>query len=90
MIAAMSAAESVIEHLRRRGLRLEYATFGWNVVGSVLVLAAVSVRSVALARVRSRFAIPELVPEGPRGDMRGWSRRSAAMWQWQPDEELFE
>jgi divalent metal cation (Fe/Co/Zn/Cd) transporter len=50
MIAAMSAAESVIEHLRRRGLRLEYATFGWNVVGSVLVLtAAVSARSVALA-----------------------------------------
>jgi divalent metal cation (Fe/Co/Zn/Cd) transporter len=50
MIAALSAAESVIEHLRRRGLRLEYATFGWNVVGSVLVLAAaVSARSVALA-----------------------------------------
>jgi divalent metal cation (Fe/Co/Zn/Cd) transporter len=50
MIAALSAAESVIEHLRRRGLRLEYATFGWNVVGSVLVLAAaVSARSAALA-----------------------------------------
>lgn len=36
--------------LRRRGLRLELATLGWNVVGSVLVLAAaVSARSVALA-----------------------------------------
>jgi divalent metal cation (Fe/Co/Zn/Cd) transporter len=36
--------------LRRRGLRLEYATLGWNVVGSVLVLAAaVLARSVALA-----------------------------------------
>ena len=36
--------------LRRRGLRLEYATLAWNVVGSVLVLAAaVSARSVALA-----------------------------------------
>jgi divalent metal cation (Fe/Co/Zn/Cd) transporter len=37
-------------HLRRRGLRLEYATLGWNVVGSVFVLfAAVEARSVALA-----------------------------------------
>ena len=36
--------------LRRRGLRLEYVTLGWNVVGSVLVLAAaVAARSVALA-----------------------------------------
>jgi divalent metal cation (Fe/Co/Zn/Cd) transporter len=36
--------------LRRRGLRLEYATLAWNVVGSVLVLAAaVTARSVALA-----------------------------------------
>ena len=36
--------------LRRRGLRLEYATLGWNVAGSVLVLvAAVEARSVALA-----------------------------------------
>ena len=38
------------EQLRRRGLRLEYATLGWNVVGSILVLvAAVVARSVALA-----------------------------------------
>jgi len=37
-------------HLRLRGLRLEYATLGWNVVGSAVVLvAAVSARSVALA-----------------------------------------
>lgn len=36
--------------LRRRGLRLEYATLVWNVVGSVVVLvAAVAARSVALA-----------------------------------------
>ena len=36
--------------LRRRGLQLEYATLGWNVVGSVIVLAAaVIARSVALA-----------------------------------------
>lgn len=36
--------------LLRRGLRLEYATLAWNVVGSVLVLAsAAAARSVALA-----------------------------------------
>ncbi len=36
--------------LRHRGLQLEYATLGWNVVGSVLVLAAAAVaHSVALA-----------------------------------------
>ena len=45
----MAAAEETIG-LRQRGLRLEYATLGWNVVGSVLVLAAaVAARSVALA-----------------------------------------
>ena len=45
----MTALENA-GRLRRRGLRLEYATLGWNVVGSVLVLvAAVSARSVALA-----------------------------------------
>ena len=38
------------EQLRRRGLRLEYATLGWNLVGSGVVLAAAVVaRSVALA-----------------------------------------
>jgi divalent metal cation (Fe/Co/Zn/Cd) transporter len=36
--------------LLARGLRLEYATLAWNVVGSVVVLvAAVAARSVALA-----------------------------------------
>ena len=36
--------------LLARGLRLEYATLGWNVVGSVVVLATASAaRSVALA-----------------------------------------
>jgi divalent metal cation (Fe/Co/Zn/Cd) transporter len=45
----VAAAEETIG-LRQRGLRLEYATLGWNVVGSVLVLAAaVAARSVALA-----------------------------------------
>jgi divalent metal cation (Fe/Co/Zn/Cd) transporter len=43
-------ATSATVGLRRRGLRLEYATLGWNVVGSVLVLvAAAAARSVALA-----------------------------------------
>ena len=38
------------EVLLRRGLRLEFATLGWNVVGSVIVIAAaVFARSVALA-----------------------------------------
>ena len=38
------------EHLVRRGLRLEYATLTWNVVGVViLVIAALRARSVALA-----------------------------------------
>ena len=45
----MAAADPMLP-LRRRGLRLEYATLGWNVVGSVVVLvAAVAARSVALA-----------------------------------------
>ena len=36
--------------LRQLGLRLEYATLGWNVVGAVVVLAAaVTAHSVALA-----------------------------------------
>jgi divalent metal cation (Fe/Co/Zn/Cd) transporter len=46
-----SAADAAARRaLIRRGLLLEYATLGWNVVGSLLVLAAaVSARSVALA-----------------------------------------
>ena len=44
------AAVDARSRLRRRGLQLEYATLGWNVVGSVVVLAAaVAARSVALA-----------------------------------------
>jgi divalent metal cation (Fe/Co/Zn/Cd) transporter len=36
--------------LLRRGVRLEYATLGWNVVGVVVVsIAAIAARSVALA-----------------------------------------
>jgi len=36
--------------LLQRGLRLEYATLGWNVIGSVVVIvAAMAARSVALA-----------------------------------------
>ena len=36
--------------LLRRGLRLEYTTLGWNVVGVVgVAVAAVTARSVALA-----------------------------------------
>jgi hypothetical protein len=50
IIPTVATAPSTAEGLRRRGLRLEYATLGWNVVGSVLVLvAAVAARSVALA-----------------------------------------
>jgi divalent metal cation (Fe/Co/Zn/Cd) transporter len=38
------------QRLLRRGLRLEYLTLGWNVIGSVVVIvAAVAARSVALA-----------------------------------------
>lgn len=44
------SADDGVEVLRRRGLKLEYATLAWNVIGSVLVLfAAVAARSVALA-----------------------------------------
>jgi divalent metal cation (Fe/Co/Zn/Cd) transporter len=46
--AAVSHRSS--QQLRRRALRLEYATLAWNVVGSVIVLAAaVAAYSVALA-----------------------------------------
>lgn len=44
--------------LLRRGLRLEYATLGWNVVGTAVVIAAaVAARSVALAG----FALDSLI-----------------------------
>ena len=43
-------AEKTRRALIRRGVRLEYATLGWNVVGSVVVIvAALGARSVALA-----------------------------------------
>ena len=46
--APLSAVERV--RLMRRGLWLEYATLGWNVVGVVvLAVTAVAARSVALA-----------------------------------------
>jgi divalent metal cation (Fe/Co/Zn/Cd) transporter len=49
------------EPLLRRGLRLEYATLGWNVVGMVvLAWAAVAARSVALAG----FGIDSLIEIG--------------------------
>jgi divalent metal cation (Fe/Co/Zn/Cd) transporter len=45
-----SSPASMSALLLRRGLRLEYATLLWNVVGSVVVLAAaIGARSVALA-----------------------------------------
>jgi divalent metal cation (Fe/Co/Zn/Cd) transporter len=38
------------QRLLRRGIRLEYLTLGWNVVGTVVVIvAAIAARSVALA-----------------------------------------
>jgi divalent metal cation (Fe/Co/Zn/Cd) transporter len=38
------------DHLLRRGLLLEYATLAWNIVGSVVIVAAaIEARSVALA-----------------------------------------
>jgi divalent metal cation (Fe/Co/Zn/Cd) transporter len=47
--------------LLRRGLALEYATLGWNVVGTVVVVvAAVRARSVALAG----FGLDSLVEIG--------------------------
>ncbi len=46
----MATATPATTALLARGLRLEYATLAWNVVGSVVVLvAAVAARSVALA-----------------------------------------
>jgi divalent metal cation (Fe/Co/Zn/Cd) transporter len=46
----MSTSGATRAALLRRGLRLEYATLGWNVVGIVVSLvAAVAARSVALA-----------------------------------------
>jgi len=44
------AAAAATTALIRRGLRLEYATLGWNVVGCIIVgVAAIAARSVTLA-----------------------------------------
>ena len=46
----MQTGTSTSRMLLRRGLMLEYATLGWNVVGAViLILAAAAASSVALA-----------------------------------------
>jgi divalent metal cation (Fe/Co/Zn/Cd) transporter len=46
----LTAGELDRATLLRSGLRLEYATLGWNVVGTVVVIvAAIAARSVALA-----------------------------------------
>ena len=47
---SLNLSAATRKRLLRRGLRLEYLTLAWNVVGSVLVLvAAAAARSVALA-----------------------------------------
>ena len=57
--AALSALSR--RSLLRRGLRLEYATLGWNVVGSVvIIIAAVTARSDSLAG----FALDSLIEIG--------------------------
>jgi hypothetical protein len=50
MSGPATAGSATRRMLLRRGLTLEYLTPGWNVIGCVVLLAAaVSVRSVALA-----------------------------------------
>ena len=47
---AVATTADTREALQQRGLRLEYATLGWNVVGIfVLAATAIAARSVALA-----------------------------------------
>jgi divalent metal cation (Fe/Co/Zn/Cd) transporter len=49
-VSRIANAPTTPERLLRRGLRLEYATLAWNVVGSVVLLAAAAVAgSLALA-----------------------------------------
>ena len=77
------------EQLQRRGLRLEYATLGWNVVEiGFLIAAAVSASSVALAG----FAFDSFIEifasivvvrqlkgvESPQGDQRALRRIGVA------------
>jgi divalent metal cation (Fe/Co/Zn/Cd) transporter len=48
--AAPTSDRAAVARLLARGLRLEYTTLGWNVVGVVIVVvAAIQARSVALA-----------------------------------------
>ncbi len=50
VMSAHTASAPIRETLLRRGLRLEYATLAWNVVGCVvLLIAAIAASSVALA-----------------------------------------
>jgi divalent metal cation (Fe/Co/Zn/Cd) transporter len=50
MVVHSPAADGYRDPLIRRGLRLEYATLAWNVVGCIVLLAAaVSARSIAFA-----------------------------------------
>jgi hypothetical protein len=52
-----AVSQSAAQQLRLRALRLEYATLAWNVVGSVIILAAaVAAYSVALAGFGLDFA----------------------------------
>lgn len=60
--------------LVRRGLRLEYATLSWNVIGvAVLALAALAARSVALAG----FGLDSLIEIGASAVVI-WELRAAA------------
>ena len=81
-MAAPPLSDDDRSRLLARGLRLEYATLGWNVVGvAVLALAAVAARSVALAG----FGLDSLIEIGAStvviwdlSDTRG-ARRPAAL-----------
>jgi divalent metal cation (Fe/Co/Zn/Cd) transporter len=60
-MARLSALGTDRTALLRRGRRLEYTTLGWNVVGIVvLVIGAISARSVALAG----FGLDSLIEVG--------------------------
>jgi hypothetical protein len=60
--------------LLRRGLHLEYVTLGWNVIGTIVVVAAaIAARSVALAG----FGIDSLIRAG---DRLLWKRAERPSW----------
>jgi divalent metal cation (Fe/Co/Zn/Cd) transporter len=57
-LQTLAPAQERRSQLRRRGLRLEYATLGWNVFEiGFLIVAAITARSVALAG----FALDSLI-----------------------------